>query len=149
MNTYATTRHAALAAARAAWEAAKWVATTGWDAFVDLVEEWVDRLTLTKPACSDTEPEWVTTVETPEDGAPLIVCAEAVGVTSEQDLRLKVASWRYYPMLLTARDAAGSKIKISPTNDDTSRIRVERTEGSLTLTDVIVAWSASSTGGCD
>ena len=43
-------------------------------------------------------------------------------------------------MLLTARDAASSKIKISPTNDDTSRVRVEQTEGSSTLADVTVAW---------
>ena len=142
VNTYATTRDVALAAARATWEAAKWVAATGWDAFVELVEEWVvDRFTLTELACSDTEPGWVTSVETPEkDVAALIVCAEAVGVTSEQDLRLKVASQRHYPMLLTARDAASSKIKISPTNDDTSRVRVEQTEGSSTLADVTVAW---------
>ena len=148
VTTYATTRDAALAAARATWEATKMAAAVRWDAFVELVETWIDRFTFTRPACSNTEPRWVSSVETPEPGAALIVCAEAVDVTSEQDLRLKVASWRYYPMLLTARDAAGSKIKISPTNDDTRRVRVEQTEGSLTLTDVIVAWSyaADDTG---
>ena len=95
---------------------------------------------LPNPFASNTEPSWVSSVETPGSGTALIVCSEAVGVTSEQDLRLKVASWRHYPMLLTARDAANSKIKISPTNDDTSRVRVEQTEGPSTLADVIVAW---------
>ena len=140
VNTYATTRDAALLAAQAAWEAAKFVAAVGWDALVELVQGWVDRLTFTQPFCADTEPRWVTSVETPEPDAPLRVCREAVGVQGEQDLRLRVASWRHYPMLLTARDAANSRIKVSPDNDDTGRIRVERTEGSSTLADVTVAW---------
>ena len=140
VNTYATTRETALAVARATWEAVKMAAAMNWAAFVELVETWVDRFTFTQPSCSNTEPSWVSSVETPGSGTALIVCSEAVGVTSEQDLRLKVASWRHYPMLLTARDAANSKIKISPTNDDTSRVRVEKTEGPSTLADVIVAW---------
>ncbi len=140
VNTYTTTREAALAVARATWEAVKMVAAINWAAFVEIVEDWVDRFTFTQPFCSNTEPDWVTSVETPGSGTALIVCSESVGVTSEQDLRLKVESWRHYPMLLTARDAANSKIKISPTNDDTSRVRVEQTEGPSTLADVIVAW---------
>ena len=141
VNTYTTTREAALAAAHAAFEAVKMVAAVSWSTLVELVETWIDRFTFTpRPSCNDTEPRWVTSVETPGPGGALIVCSEAVGVTSEQDLRLKVASWRFYPMLLTARDAANSKIKISPTNDDTTRVRVERTEGPSTLADVIVAW---------
>ena len=147
VNTYAETRDAALAVARAVWEATKLLGAVGWDAFVKLVEEWVDRLTFTRPACSNTEPRWVTSVETPEPDAPLIVCPETVGVSAwfvEQDLRLKVTSRRHYPMLLTARDAASSKIKISPTNDNTTRVRVEQTEGSSTLADVTVAWFAAT-----
>ena len=147
VNTYAETRDAAFAVARAVWEASKWVAMMGWDAFVEFVEGWVKKLTFTAPVCSNTEPRWVTSVETPEKGAPLIVCPEAVGVSAwfvDQDLRLKVASQRHYPMLLTARDAASSKIKISPTNDNTSRVRVERTESSSTLADVTVAWFAAT-----
>ena len=68
VNTYATTRDVALAAARATWEATKWVAEVGWDAFVELVEKWVVKLLpFTRPACGNTEPGWVTSVETPED----------------------------------------------------------------------------------
>ena len=148
VNTYAETRDVALDVARAVWEATKWVGLVGWDAFVKLVEKWVvERLTFTEPPCSNTEPRWVTSVETPEDGAPLIVCPEAVGAFAwfvDQDLRLKVTSQRHYPMLLTARDAASSKIKISPTNDNTSRVRVEQTESSSTLVDVTVAWYAAT-----
>ena len=141
VNTYAATREAALVAARATWEATKLAAAMGWDAVVELAEAWVDRLTFDPPSCGDMDPLWVSSVEVPGLGAPLIVCSEAVGSHSEQDLRLKVASQRYYPMLLTARDAASSqKIKISPADDDPGRVRVERTEGYSTLADVMVAW---------
>ena len=146
VNTYTTTREVALAVARATWEAVKMVAAMNWAAFVEIVEDLIDKFTFTQPICDDTEPSWVNSVETPGSDAALIVCSEAVDVTSEQDLRLKVASPRFYPMLLTARDAANSRIKISPTNDDTTRVRIEQTQGASTLADVTVAWLHAAIG---
>ena len=139
VSTYTTVRDAAFATARAAWEAAKFIAAMGWQAFVALVEEWVDKFTTSLPICSNTEPEWVSSVEVPERGAPLVVCPETVAVDGEPDLRLKVTADRRYPLLLTARDGSGRKIKIS-TTDDRERIRIEKSEGSSPLGDVAIAW---------
>lgn len=140
VNTYITARRQALEAARAAWEATKAAVAMRWDEFVEVVEHLADRLTLTRPACSDTEPGWVRSLDTPAPGAPLIVCPEAVGPQDQRDLRLKVTSWRYYPMLLTARGATGHTIRIATENDDIDRIRIENTEGTSPLGDEIVGW---------
>ena len=139
IKTYTKVRDSAFAAARATWEAARFVAAMGWEAFVSLVEEWVDKFTTSFPTCSNTEPDWVSSIEVPERGAPLVVCPETVGVDSEPDLRLKVTADRLYPLLLTARNGSGTKINISDT-DHRERIHIESSEGSSALSDVAAAW---------
>ncbi|WP_419946353.1 hypothetical protein [Candidatus Poriferisodalis sp.] len=144
VNTYAVTREAALVAARAAWEATKLAVAMSWEALNETVAAWFERLAPGHASCDDTQPAWVAGVELPERGAPVAACAEAVSADSSQDLRLKVAAQRLYPMLFTAIDpATHKKINIS-TGDDPGRVRIEKTEGGPRLGEVIAAWHYAS-----
>ena len=146
MKAFQMSGEVALETARQYWEAVKFTAAV--PDIRNMVIAWYERnIAFDRPACAGSEPEWVESVEKPAAGDPMIagdpmvVCAEAAG--SSGDLRLKVASQRYYPMMLTAR-VSGKRIGISP--DATNGIRVERTDGASDLSEVLVAWLIEVSG---
>ena len=125
----------ALETARQYWEAVKLVAAVPY--IESMAKAWYERnVEFDSPDCAaDSELGWVKRVYIPTADSPMIVCGEAAG---SGDLRLKVASQRYYPLVLEARNASGGGISISP--DTGNRVRVERTEGGSDLSEVLTAW---------
>ena len=134
MKAFQMSAEIALETARQYWETIKLTAAV--PDIKNLVTSWYERnIDFDRPACADAEPEWVESVEKPAADYPMVVCTEAAA--SSGDLRLKVASQRYYPMILTAR-VSGNRADISP--DVADGIRVELTEGASDLSEVLVSW---------
>ncbi len=132
MKAFKMSAEIALETARQYWEHMKLMSAV--PQIVSMVTEWYERnVEFKTPDCADSELEWVERVYIPTADSPMIVCGEA----DSGDLLLKVASQRYYPIVLTAHNASG---RISISKDTTDPIRVEKTEGASDLSEVLIEW---------